>query len=323
MRISHLVIAATIASGVATAVQAQQIRVLAANPQGSIFYAGSVAIGKLMDDKLKMQVRVQPMAGSSTYIPLLDRGETDFGLTNVDDAVSAYKGIGSFRQANQNMRLIAAVFQLNFGILVPNDSPIKTIKDLKGKIMPWGYNAQVTGRVLQGAALASEGLTMDDVKQVPTQSLFSGVDLLGEGKVEAASLAIGTAQVQRANVSLASRGGVRFLSVASTPEAVANIRKFLPARPVVVKPAPHAIGIVAPTTVIEYSVFFSTHKDMPDDLVYTIAKTIHGGKGDMMKGHPVFRSFRPDSMTEGIGVPWHPGAIKFYKEINQWPPKTS
>ena len=323
MGILKLAFAVAVGSVVAATAQAQQIRVLAANPQGSIFYAGSVAIGKLIDDKLKLQVRVQPMAGSSTYIPLLDRGETDFGLTNVDDAVSAYKGIGNFRQANSNIRLIAAVFQLNFGILVPNDSPIRTIPDLRGKTMPWGYNAQVTGRVLQSAALASEGLTMDDVKPVPTQSLFSGVDMLGEGKVEAAALAIGTAQVQRANVSLASRGGVRFLSVASTPEAIARIRKHLPARPVVVKPAPHAIGIVAPTTVIEYSVFFSTHKDMPDDLVYRIAKTIHGGKGDMMKGHPVFRSFRPDGMTEEIGVPWHPGAIKFYKEIKQWPPKTS
>jgi uncharacterized protein len=204
---------------------------------------------------------------------------------------------------------------------VPNDSPIKTLKDLKGKTMPWGYNAQVTGRVLQAAALASEGMTMDDVKQVPTQSLFSGVDLLGDGKVEAAALAIGTAQVARANASLASRGGVRFLNVGSSPEAVARIRKHLPARPVVVNPAPHAVGIVAPTTVIEYSVFFSTHKDMPDQLVYDIAKAIHGSKEDMIKGHPVFRSFRPDTMTEEIGVPWHAGAIKFYQEMKQWPPK--
>jgi TRAP transporter TAXI family solute receptor len=321
MGILKLMFVVAVGCGVATTAQAQQIRVIAANPQGSIFYAGSVAIGKLIDDKLKMQVRVQPMAGSSTYIPLLNSGESDFGLTNVDDAVSSYKGIGSFRQANSNLRLIAAVFQLNFGILVPNDSPIKSIKDLRGKIMPWGYNAQVTGRVLQQAALASEGITMDDVKQVPTQSLFSGVDMLGEGKVEAAALAIGTAQVQRANVSLAARGGVRFLNVGSTPEATARIRKFLPARPVVVQPAPHAVGIVAPTTVIEYSVFFSTHAKMPDDIVYSIAKTIQGGKDDMMKSHPVFRSFRPEQMTEEIGVPWHPGAIKFYKEINQWPPK--
>ncbi len=322
MEIPKLMLVAAIGCGVAAAAQAQQIRVIAANPQGSIFYSGSVAIGKLMDDKLKMQIRVQPMAGSSTYIPLLNRGEADFGLTNVDDAVSSFKGIGSFRQPNPNLRLIAAVFQLNFGILVPNDSPIKTLKDLKGKTMAWGYNAQVTGRVLQQAALATEDMTMDDMMQVPTQSLFSGVDLLGEGKVEAAALAIGAAQVQRANVSLASRGGVRFLNVASTPEAAAKIRKFLPARPVLVQPAPYAVGIVAPTTVIEYSVFFSTHEKMPDDVVYSIVKAIHAGKDDLLKGHPVFRSFRPDGMTEEIGVPWHPGAIKYYKEIKQWPPKS-
>jgi hypothetical protein len=323
MRILQVATVAAVACGLATAAQAQQVRVLAANPQGSIFYASSVAIGKLMDDKLKMQVRVQPMAGSSTYIPLLDRGEADFGLTNVDDAMSSYKGVGSFRQANQNLRLIAAVFQLNFGILVPNDSPIRTLKDLKGKTMPWGYNAQVTGRVLQAAALASAGMTMDDVKPIPTQSLFSGVDMLGEGKVEAAALAIGTAQVQRANVSLAARGGVRFLNVESTPEALARIRQHLPARTLLVQPAPWAVGIVAPTTIIEYSVFFSTHAKMPDDLVYSVAKAIQGGKDDLLKGHPVFRSFQPNGMTEEIGVPWHPGAIKFYKEIGQWPPKTS
>jgi len=119
MGILKLAIASAVAFSVAATAQAQQVRVIAANPQGSIFYAASVVFGKLMDEKLKMQVRVQPMAGSSTYIPMLDRGEADFGLTNVDDAVSSYKGIGSFRQANQNLRLIAAVFQLNFGILVP------------------------------------------------------------------------------------------------------------------------------------------------------------------------------------------------------------
>ncbi len=320
MGMIRLIVTAVIGCAFAATAQAQQIRVIAANPQGSIFYAGSVAIGKLLDEKLKMQVRVQPMAGSSTYIPLLNRGEADFGLTNVDDAVSSFKGIGSFRQPNPNLRLIAAVFQLNFGILVPNDAPIKTLTDLKGKTMPWGYNAQVTGRILQGAALASANMTMDDVKPVPTQSLFSGVDMLGEGKVEAAALAIGTAQVQRANVSLASRGGVRFLNVNSTPDALARIRKFLPARAVVVQPAPHAVGIVAPTTVIEYSVFFSTHAKMSDDVVYRIVKQIHAGKNDMIKSHPVFRSFRPAAMNEEIGVPWHPGAIKFYKEIKQWPP---
>jgi hypothetical protein len=53
---------------------------------------------------------------------------------------------------------------------------------------------------------------------------------------------------------------------------------------------------------------------MPDGIVYDIAKAIHASKDDMVKNHPVFRNFDPDRMTEEIGVPWHPAAIKFYQE---------
>jgi TRAP transporter TAXI family solute receptor len=320
MTIFRSLIATAAVTAIATAAHAQQVRVIAANPQGSIFYSASAAIGKLMDEKLGMQVRVQPMAGSSTYIPLLNRGEVDFGLTNVDDSLTSYKGTGNFRQPNPNLRLIAAVFPLTLGIIVPNDSPIKTIADLKGKTMPGGFNAQTTGRVLQAAVLASGGLTGDDVKTVPTQSLFSGVDMLGEGKVEAATIAIGTAQAQRANVSLASRGGIRFINLDLTPEAMARVRKVLLSRPITIQPAPHAVGIVAPTTILAYNIFFSTHDKMPDDAVYKVVKAIHAGKDDLLKGHPIFRGFDIKHMTEEIGVPWHPGAVKFYKEIGQWPP---
>ncbi len=321
-RICKLSVAVAVVLGAATAAQAQQVRVIASNPQGSIFYSASVAIGKLLDEKLKMQIRVQPMGGSSTYIPLLNRGEVDFGLTNVDDSVMSFKGTGNFRQPNADLRLIAAVFPLTLGAIVPNDSPIKSVKDLKGKIMPWGFNAQTTGRVLQQAVLASGGLTIADVKTVPTQSLFSGVDMLAEGKVEAATIAIGTAQAQRANVTLGSRGGIRFIEMDLTPEAMARVRKILPSRPITIQPSAAAVGIVAPTTILAYNIFFSTSAKMPDDVVYNVAKIIHGGRDEMLKGHPVFRGFDPNQMTEEIGVPWHPGAIKFYQETKQWPPKS-
>jgi TRAP transporter TAXI family solute receptor len=304
----------------AAAAQAQQVRVIASNPQGSIFYAASVAMGKLLDEKLKIQVRVQPMAGSSTYIPLIDRGEVDFGLTNVDDARSSYKGEGNFKRASSNLRLTAIAFPLTLGILVLNDSPIKTVQDLKGKTLPWGYNAQTTGRVLQEAVLASAGLTMKDVKTVPTQSLFSGVDLLGEGKVDAAVISVGTGQAQQANVNMSSHGGIRFLKLDPSPEAVARMRKILPARSFLVEPAAHAVGIIGPTTVMAYNVFFSTGAATPDDLVYNVVKAMHEAKDDLVKNQPVFKQFDPKRMTEEIGVPWHPGALKFYKEIGQWPP---
>ncbi len=316
------IFASAFAFGIAAAANAQDVRVIASNPQGSVFYSASAAIGKLMDEKLKMQVRVQPMAGSSTYIPLLNRGEVDFGLTNVDDARTSFAGTGNFRQPNPNLRLIAAVFPLTLGIIVPNDSPIKTIADLKGKTMPYGFDAQTTGRVLQQAVLATAGLTINDIKTVPTQSLFSGVDLLAEGKVDAATIAIGTAQAQRANVTLASRGGIRFINMDLSPAVMERVRKILPSRPITVQPAPHAIGVIAPTTILAYNIFFSTSAKMPDDVVYNVAKMLRASKDELIKGHPVFRNFAPDRMTEEIGVPWHPGAIKFYQEVKQWPPQS-
>ena len=123
--------------------------------------------------------------------------------------------------------------------------------------------------------------------------------------------------------NLASHGGIRFLNMDSSPKAVAAIRKFLPARPFLVKPAPYAVGVIGPTTVMAYSIFFTTNKKMPDDVVYQMVKTFHDSKADLMKGHPVFKDFDPQRMTEEIGVPWHPGAIKYYKEIGEWPPKAA
>lgn len=324
MKLIRFALATAVALGLAGAAQAQQspqIRVIASNPQGSIFYSASVTVGKILDEKLKMQVRVQPMGGSSTYIPLLNRGEVDFGLTNVDDASQAYKGVGAFRRPNPDMRLMVALFPLTLGIMVPNDSPVKKVSDLKGMRMPAGYKSQTTGVVLQNAALANGGLTMNDIKAVPAASLFAGVDLLAEGKVDAATISIGTAQGQNAHVALASRGGIRFLNFDTSPQAIAAIRKFLPARPYPVQPAKNRLGIVAPTTVMAYTIFFSTHKNMPEDVVYNLVKTIRASKDDMVKGTPALAAFEPGRMTEEIGVPWHPGAIKFYKEIGQWPPK--
>lgn len=303
------------------AAHAQQVRVIASNPQGSVFFQASSIIGKLLDEKLKMQVRVQPTGGSSTYIPQLNNGEVDFGFTNVDDSMTSFKGTGNFKRPSPNLRLMAVTFPLTLGVVVPNDSPIKTIADLKGKRLPSGYNAQTTGRVLQDAVLATDGLTMKDVVGVPTQSLFSGVDLLGEGKVDAATIAMGVAQLRQAQANLSSRGGLRFIDMKATPPALAAIRKILPARPMLIQPAAHTVGVTVPTTVLAYSIFFSTYEKMPEELVYNIVKTLHANKDALVAGHPVFRGFEPKAMTEEIGVPWHPGAIRFYKEIGQWPPK--
>jgi TRAP transporter TAXI family solute receptor len=301
---------------------AAQIYTVATNPQGSLIYTAGAAVAKVASDKLKMQLRVQPMAGSSTYVPLLNSGEVDFGLVNVEETLAAVQGRTAFEgKPNSNLRVVATLFPLALSILVAADSPYKSIADLKGARWPSGYVGQLTVRPLQDALLASAGLSMADVVPVPVVNAFQAVDALREGKVDAVTIGPGTAQIQQAHVALAGRGGVRFLSFDPKPEVLAAMRKFVPMRPLVFQPAPNLPGVVGPTTAMAYSMFILASDKVADAVVYQVVKMLHESREDLIKITPVLTRFDPAAMSERIDATWHPGAIKFYTEVGQWPPK--
>ena len=76
---------------------------------------------------------------------------------------------------------------------MPNDSPIKTIQDLKGIRMPSQFTAQSTIRAVQDAVLATGGISTADMKPFPVADYVKGMMTLGDGKVDAALFGLGTA----------------------------------------------------------------------------------------------------------------------------------
>jgi TRAP transporter TAXI family solute receptor len=300
-----------------------QILTFATNPQGAVNYTAAAAVAKVAQEKLGMQIRVQPTAGSSTYVPLINAGEIELGIINVVEVVEAVNGRGSFEgKPNPNLRVLTVLFQLPLSALVAADSPIKTLKDLKGARLPSGYIGQTTMRVMQDVLLAGGGLTMQDVVGVPVVNGFQGTEALGAGKVDVATIAPGVAQVQKANVDLASRGGVRFLSIQPTPEEFARMRKFFPMKLAVLQPAPHLSGIVGPTSVVIYSMNLVTNAKLSDETSYKLVKMLHASRDDLVKITPALTRFDPKAMTEQLDVPWHAGAVKFFSEVKQWPPSS-
>jgi TRAP transporter TAXI family solute receptor len=123
---------AALAAVVTTAGAADaQVYAVATNPQGALTYNAGVAVSKVVNDKLKLQFRVQPMAGSSTYVPLLNTGEVDLGFLNVEETLGAVHGVRSFEgKPNPNVRVLVSLFPLPVAYVVPADSPIKSIHDL-------------------------------------------------------------------------------------------------------------------------------------------------------------------------------------------------
>lgn len=300
--------------------QAQMVEI-ATNPQGTFFYAVGAAVAQVMQQKANIPTRVKPMSGSSAYAPLVNRGDIEFGLSTSMDVGNAYLGVEGY-QKNPDLRLVGVMFTLPLGIAVPNDSPVKTIKDLKGLRMASQFSSQRSNKLGTDALLATGGLTIADMKGFPVSDYGKGMEALGEGKVDAAIFCLGCAAAQEANINLAAHGGLRFLQLPDTPEAIAAIRKVLPsASTQLFQPSPASPGVIVPTRLMVYSVFFVASTHTPDEVVYKATKAIHESKTVLAASAAVMKSFDPNMMAEANIVPYHPGAEKFYQEIGEWPPK--
>jgi TRAP transporter TAXI family solute receptor len=286
------------------------------------YYSVAAAVAGVMQTKANITARVQPMSGPSVYGPLISRGDVEFGLMNAIDVVNAYTGVENFKgRKSSELRLVGGLFTLSVGIAVPNDSPAKSIHDLKGLRMPSQFTAQSTSRAIQNAILATGGLSEQDMKPFPVADYIKGMGALGQGKVDAALMCVGCGAAQEAGVALASHGGIRMLPVSDSPESVAAMRKIFPSAFLrVFQPSAAIPGLSVPTRLLVHPAFLVSSTHVSDALVYTATKAIYENKQGLMAASASMKTFDPRIMAQANAVPYHPGAEKFYMEVGEWPP---
>jgi hypothetical protein len=282
-------------------------------PQGSIAYSIAVGVAKVALDKADMQSRVIPHGGPVVSLPLLNNGELDFSVSNSIDVTFAYKGEDVFKGRPQtDVRVVAALIPLRFGFFVRKDSEIKTISDLKNKKISSKFTKQTIVQSLAEGILASFGMNYDQVVGVPVPDGVRGIEDFMEGKVDAACFSVGSGKVAEANASV---GGIRFLPVPNTPEALAAMRKVTPGALIAtLEPAPNLPGIIETTNVIETPFLVLAGTKTPIEIVYKLVKELYENKELLVQSHKAFSDFSPDKMHPDLGLPFHEGALKFYKE---------
>ena len=79
-------------------------------------------------------------------------------------------------------------------------------------------------------------------------------------------------------------------------------------------------GITAPTQLVAFDMVFFTQPSMSDDVAYQVTKTLYENKAGLAATFPAFNLFDPGKMAKTVrDVPFHPGAIKFYREVGLLP----
>jgi TRAP transporter TAXI family solute receptor len=282
-------------------------------PQGSIGYNMSAAIARVMSEEGGVQSRVQPYSGSSAVLPLVNSGELDLAVCNVLEIEEATKGEGPYNGRRQaNLRVLGVIFPLYSSVFVRKDSPIKTLAELKGKRLPYGFSAQVTLERIVDAIIATGGLQRRDIVQVLVPNVVRGADDFMEGKMDGGFFALGAAKVSEVDKTV---GGIRYLPVSDDPKALAAMKKIMPYAYVkLVNPSPAFVGLDGPTKLMAYDYLVAVGAHVKDDTVYKIAKAMYENKPKLAESLKAFNIWDPATMHKAMPAPYHQGAEKFFKE---------
>jgi len=286
--------------------------------KSSMVAAMTTAISNVVSGKSILKMRRQVMGGTQKYIPVVDAGELEFGVSNMIQYAMAKDGRELSKRPYENLQLVATLMRFRTGFLVRNDSDIKTVADLKGKRVASGFKGAPLFDVFHRAMLGNAGLTYNDVVKVPAVGLAQHWNLFKQGKVDVVIAGVGGGPNKDMNAVVPS--GIRYLSFdktgANPDKSIKLVRGGVWETVKKIKPYVAVRGPEA--TLIGYDFIMFTHKKVPEDVVYKTTKALIEGVKDLHAVSPIWRSFNAERAGKDQGYEYHAGAIKAFKEKGVW-----
>jgi len=255
----------------------------------------------------------QSTEGSVANIRGIADGSLESGLAQADIAYWAYHGQGIFKDTGPitSLRSIASLFLESVHLVVSRDKGINSVADLRGRRISLDREGSGT-RVDALLILKAYGLSLDDID---AQALSSGeaADALRAGEIDGFFMVVGAPA--NAVVPLADDSLVSLVPITG-PEADSLIKSY-PFFSRAHIPSGTYFN-VADTQTLAVGAQWLVSEAVPEDLVYEITRALwHKNTRQLLdKGHPRGREITLQTALDGLVVPLHPGARRYYSELN-------
>lgn len=260
--------------------------------------------------KVRLSAQVTP--GWIKNVPLVDSGEMQLGQITVSDLNDAYEGKGMFDRKYENLRGLFVYGTEPLAIVTLDRSNIETVSDLKGKKVHIGSPGSATANCSK-IVLQAHGLALTDI-QVFQFTTGQAIDALRDGQIAAAFI-FGVPPIS----------GLQELSYSNKIKLVPIQEEYQKkifdvtqgALGISVIKAGSYRGVDQDVPTVAFKAALMANKDVSEEGVYQITKALwehldeletmhHGIKGEY--------GMRLEKAVEGINVPLHPGAQKYFKE---------
>jgi TRAP transporter TAXI family solute receptor len=290
---------------------------IATGGTGGVYYPYGGGIAKVLSEHLPgVEATAEVTAASVDNLKFLRQGTSDIAFTMADTAQDAVAGRDMFREFGPVPARTLAVLYTNHTHLVTRaDSGISSVADLRSRVVsigaPGAGTALVAERILTAAGL-------DPARDIRAQTLgvAQSVDALKDGKIEAFfwSGGLPTAAI----LDLVNAPGVtaRLIPLDEVLPALQRVHgESLYYRTIIPKAVyrlPEDVPVIAVANLLVVSA------TMPEPLAYDVTRVIFEQQPVLAGIHPQARELALNRALSGASIPFHPGAIRYYRERGVW-----
>ena len=240
----------------------------------------------------------------------VDEGKAQIGLANSSTTVDGIEGRKPYPKKVTKVCQVANLYPQYFQVVALKDSNIKSFKDLKGKSLvtqPKGNTAEI----LTSTVLELNGMNYQSLARTNFQAAYTdAVSLMKDGHAQVFTL--GTTAPASAVMDLASARDVALVPVDDA--TMGKLKKMNPGYNKLIIKAGTYPKQDTDVPVIGYSTHIVAACDLPEQTVYQMTKTMAANVDSMAAVVKAISGITPKDMALDIGVPFHKGAAKFYKE---------
>lgn len=287
---------------------AQQVTLMT-GPQGGVWVPLGGALKSMWEKAIPgLQITSTPGAGIAN-VRGVDEGKAQIGFGNSSSTVDGLQGRPPYPKKVTKVCQLANLYPQYFQVVALADAKVNSFADMKGKSVVTQPRGN-TGELLTEIVLKLQGLDYKSLSKVNFQSYTDAVSMMKDGHAQVFTL--GTTIPASSVMDLASARDIRLVPV--DDKSMDALRKMNPGYQRLTVKAGTYPKQDKDVPMIGYSAHLVVSCDLPEQTVYTMAKTIAANVESLSAINKPMAGLTPKTMAEDIGVPFHKGAAKFYKE---------
>ncbi len=286
---------------------------------GSTFYVIAVGMADIISKHTGMGATAEAVGGSDANMRAIKAGKVHLAMTNTFSSANAFGGVKQFAAEGKIPIRLLAIGQPSLRQTVARvASGIKTIPDLRGKKLVAKRKALAELELVADAMLKAYGTSKKDVTYIATAKTGEAIDALITGTVDAAVIPGGVPAATL--MKLFERIDARFVDIPADRMDVI-LEELGPAFHIEVIRAGTYKGQDKDVLAPALSASIVVAESLPDEAVYEIAKALNEHYGDLKLVHKAAKHWTVENSLKNFHIPFHPGAVKYFKEIGAWTSK--